>query len=77
MLRLAPSPPIDPPARGTCGTRLPSSSPDVNVELLRQGLNAGVDFSEGDGPVVDWVALAEHVVVDTVEHENVQGGLLL
>jgi hypothetical protein len=45
--------------------------------VLRLELNAGVDFSEGDGPIVDWVALAEHVAVNTVEYENVQCSLLL
>jgi hypothetical protein len=41
-----------------------------DAELLAQRLQARVDLAQGRGSVLDRVALAEHVVVDAMEHQD-------
>mgnify|MGYP003694014001 CR=1 FL=1 len=43
---------------------------DFGAEFLAQRLQACVDFLQRDRSVLDRVALAEHVVVDAVEHQD-------
>jgi hypothetical protein len=49
----------------------------VSAQLFTQSTQAGVDFIQCDGPVLLGVALAKHVVVDAVQHENFHGLLLI
>src|SRR6266480_695523 len=46
---------------------------DRHPELLAERLQLSVDLGQRDRPVVSGIALAEHVEVDTVEHENLHG----
>jgi len=43
---------------------------DGGVQLFAQGAQLVVDLGQGDGAVLLRIALAEHVVIDAVEHEH-------
>ena len=44
---------------------------DRGAQLAPQGLQARIDLREGDRTVLLRIALAEHIVIDAMQHEDV------
>ena len=59
-----------------CAFAVGLKSLKLGAKLVTQSIQAGIDLIQRNGAVLPGVALAKHVVVDAVEHEDFHGVFL-